>query len=372
MTDVAALLGVSRMTLYRRMREYELTGQRDWDDISDEELDERVSGVLAQHADWGERMVIGALKGSGVSLPRWRVRESIGRVDPISRQLRWSQAIRRRPYSVPCPNALWHIDSYMKLVRWGFTVHGGIDGFSRLVVYLACNEDNRAVTVSSLFLDACTAYGMPSRVRADYGGENNEVEKIMNDHRGEGRGSMLRGSSIHNQRIERLWRDVFTCVVRLYYRLFYFLEHHGLLHLDSPVDLYALHYVFLPRIRQSLKQFVNAWNHHSIRTARGKSPHQLFVAGCLADTHGTHGENTATAFPVVDDPSLLAGYYGIDWNGPQPAERADVACPQVPFLQLAPDQFEILQENVDPCADDNNHGVDSYLEVQQLLCELDD
>ena len=34
------------------------------------------------------------------------------------------------------PNSLWHIDGYHKLIRWRVIIHGGIDGFSRLPVYL--------------------------------------------------------------------------------------------------------------------------------------------------------------------------------------------------------------------------------------------
>ena len=248
----------------------------------------------------------------------------------------------------------------MKLVRWGFTIHGGVDVFSRLIVYLACNEDNRAITVSRLFLDACATFGVPSRVRADYGGENNEVKRIITDQRGQVRSSMLRGSSIHNQRIERLWRYVFACVARFFYRLFYFLERHGVLHFDCAADLYALHFVFLPRIRKSLYQFVEAWNHHNIRSARGRSPNQLFVAGQLAHFNDGH---MPMAYPPVDDPSLLVlvSDYGIDWEGPQPAENAEVECPQIAFAQLSTEHFKNLQENIDPQSDDSNYKVDCYI-----------
>ena len=42
----------------------------------------------------------------------------------------------RRVYSVPGSNYLWHIDGNHKMICYRLVVHGGIDGFSRLITYL--------------------------------------------------------------------------------------------------------------------------------------------------------------------------------------------------------------------------------------------
>ena len=44
-------------------------------------------------------------------------------------------------------------------------IHGGIDGVSRLIVYLHCSTNNRASTVLELFEAGVAKYGLPSRVR---------------------------------------------------------------------------------------------------------------------------------------------------------------------------------------------------------------
>ena len=75
-------------------------------------------------------------------------------------------------------------------------IHGGIDGYSRMPVYLSASNNNKASTVLTLFKSAVSEYGLPSRVRCDKGGENYEVGSFMLNHpsRGPGRGSIIAGA----------------------------------------------------------------------------------------------------------------------------------------------------------------------------------
>ncbi|CAL8302286.1 unnamed protein product [Gadus morhua 'NCC'] len=65
-------------------------------------------------------------------------------------------------------------------MRWRMVIHGGIDGYSRLIVFLRASSNNRSSTVLESFVNAVDRYGVPSRVRTDKRGENSSVCLMMN------------------------------------------------------------------------------------------------------------------------------------------------------------------------------------------------
>lgn len=160
-------------------------------------------------------------------------------------------------------------------------IHGGIDGYSRLIVFLQASDNNRQDTVLSHFISASSMFGLPSRIRVDDGGENNSICGIMELLRGVEHHAAIRGASVHNQRIERFWRDMWHGVTVVFYNLFYFLENANVLDCDNERHIWALHYVFLPRINANLKKFQQQWNNHGLRTEHYQTPLQLFVQQAL-------------------------------------------------------------------------------------------
>ena len=281
---IAHFLEISRSTLYRRMEEEGLSQDIRYTDINEVDLDRAIIAIKRNYPNDGERLVTGHLAAQGIIIPRAKLRASIHRVDPINTALRRSVTVRRRVYNVQGPNILWHIDGNHKLIKWRFVIFGGIEGYSRTVVYLKCSDNNRADSMLAAFHDGVSSYSLPSRLRSDLGGENIGVWRYMIEEHSD-LSVVITGSSTHNQRIERLWRDVYRSVGVVFRDTFCTLEDDG--HLDplNEVDLFCLHFIFLPRINAALEAFTESWNNHSISTANGMTPNQLFIKGALEQNY---------------------------------------------------------------------------------------
>ena len=318
---IANCLGVSVSTVRRRLRDSGIGQDQTFSSISDADLDQLIRNIRSHFPRIGCRQMRAMLESDhGLKIQRCRVRMAMRRVDPAGASIRWSEVHVRRRYNVYGANALWHIDTHHSLVRWRLIIAGGIDGYSRLITYLRCFDNNRASTIVQCFYQSTQEYGFPSRVRSDRGGENYLVSVLMCMVRGANRGSLIAGRSVHNQRIERLWRDVFWFCISTFYFLFYFMEELGILDQSDELHLFALHYVFIPRINNLLSRWSKAYNRHPLGTEHNSSPRQLWVESMLRLQNSNHASPEGVFNRDIVEDSLEQ--YGIDWEGPCPFNEA--------------------------------------------------
>ena len=345
-TKIAALMEISRSTLYRKLEE-EGISPNDRTHLSDAELDDIIRSIKQDHPNDGEVLIQAHLVRMRIRITRQALHNSIHRVDHTNVIMRRRNVIRRRVYSVPFPNSVWHIDGHHKIVRWRFVIHGGIDGFSRTVVFLKCSDNNRASTVVKLFQEGASRFGLPDRVRTDHGGENVGVWRYMLASHNHDHSCIVTGSSVHNERVERLWRDVNRCIASSFADVFRILEREDKLDPLNEVDLYCLHYVFLPRINKAIHEFQESWNYHTLSTEGNKSPYQLFLEGMQ------HEANTSNLLQQLDsaiDVSELTGDH--------------VAVPRIKFTpcSLLERRLQIINP-LQPCSD---KGVSLYIRAIEI------
>ncbi|XP_014677213.1 PREDICTED: uncharacterized protein LOC106817080 [Priapulus caudatus] len=363
---MAEMLKVSTKTIHRRMRQFGLVALDRPGHLPEEELDQVVKDAMSDNRRIGANGVHVKLRNKGINVPRDKVRESVRRVDPFGVALRSRRTLKRREYSVKGPNSLWHIDGNMKLIRWRIAVHGAVDGYSRLIVFLKASINNKATTVHQHFENAVKEYGWPSRVRVDKGGENTLVCDAMLRYHGAGRGSAIRGKSVHNIRIERLWVDVWNGSTNVFYDLFCQFEANHVLDPNSDEQMFALHYVYLPRIQKSLDDFTAMWNHHTLRTAKS-SPLQLFVQRSLELQHSA---NTAMRdmFRQTEEPDNDAN--GESANS-EPENEDNLTIVNIPetIMPITADHYQLLQSRINPLPEANeiDKGLNKYFEVLDLI-----
>lgn len=55
------------------------------------------------------------------------------------------------------------------------------------------------------------------------------------------------------------------------------LESNYVLNPIDELDLFCIHWIYVPVINLHLKQFQSTWNHHKIRTAGNRTPYQMMI-----------------------------------------------------------------------------------------------
>lgn len=349
---IAKLLGVSKRTVFRRMKENGLSVKSLYSQLTDEELDGLVRSVKMRLPHIGYRMMKGELQAMGHRVTWEQVSSSMHRVDSagILERMAHMGCVARRIYSVKGPHSLVHVDTNHKLIRYGIVIFAGIDGFSRKIMYLGAANNNKASTALGFFMDSIDEFGFPLRVRGDQGVENVGIAYCMFEIRGCGRASYISGKSVHNQRVERLWRDLWMAVTSVYYELLHSLEEDGLLDPANSLHLFCAQYIFVPRLQIDLDVFREGWDNHPLRTEQNMTPNQLWNIGLLQNP-------VAAPEDLEDIDSRL-----LNWNPNCLNEEECAVGVVLPPIQcpLGPQAMAGLRSTINPITPSRDNGKDIY------------
>ena len=177
----------------------------------------------------------------------------------------------------------------------------------------------------------------------------------MIEHRGTGRGSIITGSSVHNSRVERSHRDIYSGVLAFYARIFESMEDDGILDILNDGHVYCLHYVYIPRINASLEEFVSQMSNHPISSERNQSPLQMWEKGMLENMHSEH---TALQPSEMEE-------YGIDPESILSVEDEDYQ------VSVSSPSFNFTDEQLNcmppPLQNDGNSGINIFLECVGII-----
>lgn len=92
------------------------------------------------------------------------------------------------------------------------------------------------------------------------------------------------------------------------------MEEIGLLNIEIPLHLWALHLVFTPRINAALEAFVSTWNNHKLSQCNNKTPRQLYVRGQIDAAKRGFFLNPCPGQKLDDDHPEVVMHAGMDFT----------------------------------------------------------
>ena len=121
------------------------------------------------------------LRSSRSTADKETVRLILKSLDLVGVDKRKRRKLTRREYHSFGPNHTWHIDGYDKLKPFGIAIHGAIDGYSRIILWLKLSSSNNNPKIIANYYLCCIKelQLIPRVVRGDRGTENVIVCRIQ-------------------------------------------------------------------------------------------------------------------------------------------------------------------------------------------------
>ncbi len=145
-------------------------------------------------------------------------------------------------------------------------IHSAVDGFSYNYVEVCLQQQYS----NSYCQNGVSRFGIcPFRSRW----RNIGVWRYMIATHSDDHSRVITGSSVHNERIERMWRDVYRCVASTFADTFREL---GIL---DPLNEADLHCTLPSTDKPSFLECQESWNNHALSTESNRIPYQLLLEG---------------------------------------------------------------------------------------------
>ena len=174
---------------------------------------------------------------------------------------------------------------------------------------------------------------------------------------------------ICNQRIERLHYDTTHCVLSHYIDLFLYMEEKRILDRNSIIDLFALHYIYQPRIQASLDEFKEGWNHHPVSTEKHSSLYEIRVMGIMDLRY----ESSRRVLFYIELNGMNVNEFGIDpdmtFNNSSENDEDHIQA-QSEFDHKIDEILELLKKLFPELVGDGNHGIDGFCQVGEELLKI--
>lgn len=174
--------------------------------------------------------------------------------------------------------------------------------------------------------------------------------------------SVLIGPSTKNVRIERLWLTLGQSKIHVWRRLFYSMEREWGLNPDNDIDIWCLHYVYIPRINAELEEWRKRKNDQRntsdrLRNAR-RTPNEIFEEGIINMMLDDDLFQEMLQRERVSSPNDYGvGHERISQHIHQDSDqRAHFEWPSVAEIALTDIQRQFISDTINPLADDGHYG----------------
>ncbi|EFJ27351.1 hypothetical protein SELMODRAFT_412061 [Selaginella moellendorffii] len=179
---LACYLRISKPTLYKYMWLADPNWRGVYYRVPPEEVFHHVQTNNAMNqggTNWGIINSRSSCRTRGYWFSRCQIREALATHDPSRLEQKHMTRIRQQIYRNEEAYALYHMDSYCKLVSYSFYVHAIICGATHYIVACKLATSKESHAIFNTYAQAVRQFGRPKHIRSDNAPEHNEVEKDM-------------------------------------------------------------------------------------------------------------------------------------------------------------------------------------------------